>query len=368
MALGATLIGVSGAVAVGQSPTGTPTTRRTDRLIPVVKLGDKVANGVTVNDAGRIFLCLQGPAQFPGVQIAEYKDGGFKPYPDVAWNTWHTGDDTTKKFVHVNSLRIGPEGDLWIVDTGGLGLGKPVLPGGPKVVRIDLKTNKVRQTYPLDTTVTKPKSFVDDIRFNKPNAYLTDAGQPALIVLNTETGKARRILDNHPSTVAQLPASGEGKVLKDADFKPVKLHADQLEVNNDGRWFYYQPQTGPLYRIETRWLDDASLTDSERARHIQRFVTTPSTGGTAMDAAGNLYVTDTDRLQILKITPSGKKSVLIEDKRLLWADALWIDREGYLWIPCAQQNRTPAFQQGVSRVEFPVIVYKMKLGAKPVRR
>ncbi len=36
-------------------------------------------------------------------------------------------------------------------------------------------------------------SFVDDVRFRGGTAYLTDAGAPALIVLDPHTGKGRRV-------------------------------------------------------------------------------------------------------------------------------------------------------------------------------
>jgi hypothetical protein len=43
--------------------------------------------------------------------------------------------------------------------------------------------------------------------------------------------------------------------------------------------------------------------------------------GTAIDAAGNIYVSGTDRERVIKITPMGKVSTLIQDPRLLWVDA-----------------------------------------------
>jgi hypothetical protein len=50
----------------------------------------------------------------------------------------------------------------------------------------------------------------------------------------------------------------------------------------------------------------------------RRFAGTLPTGGTAIDAAGNIYVSDTDRERVIKITPVGKVSTLIQDPRLLW--------------------------------------------------
>ena len=37
--------------------------------------------------------------------------------------------------------------------------------------------------------------------------------------------------------------------------------------------------SGPLYRIDTHWLDDGSIGDAERAKHVERFADTPPTGG-----------------------------------------------------------------------------------------
>ncbi len=68
----------------------------------------------------------------------------------------------------------------------------------------DLATTRITRGYDLGE-VTAPWSFVDDVRFNGGNAYLTDAGKPGLIVLDLASGRGRRVLEGHPSTVAQTP-------------------------------------------------------------------------------------------------------------------------------------------------------------------
>src|SRR5205823_6626196 len=100
---------------------------------------------------------------------------------------WKPGETGVDRFVGVNALRIGPDGALWIVDRGAPGIGKPLVPGGVKLVRIDISTNTVTRRYDL-SAVTSAKSFVDDVRFHGPRAYLTDAGQPGLIVLDLKSG------------------------------------------------------------------------------------------------------------------------------------------------------------------------------------
>jgi hypothetical protein len=145
------------------------------------------------------------------------------------------------------------------------------------------------------------------------------------------------------------------------------VHADQLEVSPDGRYLYFQSASGPLYRIETRYLLDPHLPAAELSQHVQLFCDTPSTGGTAIDAEGNLYVTDVNHQRILKITPDAQATTLLEDKRLLWPDALWIDNHGNLWIPAAQLNRVAALHGGVEAFQPPVYIYKLSIGAKPFR-
>jgi hypothetical protein len=50
---------------------------------------------------------------------------------------------------------------------------------------------------------------------------------------------------------------------------------------------------------------------------------------------------------------------------LLWVDAMWVDRDGFLWMPAAQLNRMAPFQGGVSKVQFPMKVYKLRINHGP---
>jgi hypothetical protein len=60
-----------------------------------------------------------------------------------------------------------------------------------------------------------------------------------------------------------------------------------------------------------------------------------------------------------------KVKTLIQDRRLIWVDAMWIDDGGSLWMPAAQLDRIARFQHGVSKVQFPVHIYKMQINAHP---
>jgi sugar lactone lactonase YvrE len=97
---------------------------------------------------------------------------------------------------------------------------------------------------------------------------------------------------------------------------------------------------------------------------VVKWFDTPTTGGTAIDASGNIYISDVNHSAIIRITPKGKQETIIQDKRLLWGDALWIDKDGFLWIPVGQLNRLATFQNQVSKIELPLVIYKLAIGAK----
>ena len=152
-------------------------------------------------------------------------------HPDEAWNSYKPGGDASAKFVTVVSVRIGPDGAIWVVDKGSLGmLEGTIVRGSPKLVRIDPRTNAVARVYYLES-VSTGESFIDDVRFDGDTAYLTDAGSPGLIVLDLVTGAARRVLDRSPSTTGRVPLRAEGRLLRSPAGKPLFFNADQLELS-----------------------------------------------------------------------------------------------------------------------------------------
>ncbi|WBB66865.1 L-dopachrome tautomerase-related protein [Micromonospora sp. WMMD812] len=336
-------------------------TQEDPRLSPVVA-NDRVCTGVTTV-GGRIFVSFPG-ADGPGVQVAEaLPDGRRVPWPDASWNAVRDDHFPEGAYVHVNGLRTGPDGQLWIVDSGAPGLGQPQVPGGARLIVVAPGSGEVTRILDLGEAV-RETSYVDDVRFNGGTAYLTDAGAAGLIVLDLATGRARRVLDGHPSTVGR-PLVADGQVLCGPDGAEVVLHVDQLEVSPDGRYLYYQPASGGLSRIETRWLDDPTVASDTVAEHIERWLETPTTGGTAIDAAGTIYLSDAERRRVRTISPQGEVATLVADPRLIWVDAMWIDAGGDLWLPAAQLHRTPGLSGGAQRVDYPVWIYRMHIGVGP---
>lgn len=333
---------------------------------------DVPTNGASTTPDGRLFLVLARVDGSKGAQVVEYNTTSktMKPYPNEEWNSYAKGKDPATHLVRTNSQRVGPDGNLWIVDTGSPAFGEPVLfPSGPKLVVVNPKKNEVSRVYHMENS-TLSSSLLDDIRFNPKTgmAYITDAGAPGLIVLDLASGVSRRVLGSYDSTKGSTPVSAEGSYVLSAMGGFQYIYADQLEVSPDAKWFYFQPSNGGMSRIATKWMDQAfynsSLVGDHLEAYVEPFCLTPSTGGTAIDAHGNIYVSDTDSQRILTVASNGTKTLLVQDPRLLWVDAMWIS-DTKLYMPAAQLNRGTPFGNGKSNVTNPLHVYTIDVGVGP---
>jgi len=336
-----------------------------DSRLEQVATSPRVWNGITVSHDNRLFASLT-QSEGAGLQLAEVINNQLKAFPDDSWNQWNA-NDPEHHFYHVNALRIGPDGDLWVMDAGnkGIGTGDQAVAGGAKLVHISLATGKVVHSYVFKAPTLQPTSYLDDVRFNGDFAYITDPGAVGLVVLNLKSGKSWRVLDNHPLSIDHQPIYADGKKLILRDGREKRVGLDQLEVSPDGKWLYYQAIPGPLARIETRYLNDSALSAAEVAKHAEKVRETWSTGGTAIDAEGNIYASDINTRSIKRIAPDGKVTTVVQDPRLIWIDAMWVS-DGALWMPSGQINRTPATTGGKpSTVEYPVKLYRLPLPIKP---
>ncbi|WP_213775783.1 L-dopachrome tautomerase-related protein [Bradyrhizobium sp. dw_78] len=273
-------------------------------------------NAVAV-DHGRIFVAGPRWTGSTGPSVARIDEAGAAhPYPDAAWNDWRTGADPRRAFVNVNALHRDTQGGLWVIDTGSPVFGGDPLPGGAKAVRIDLATNKVSRIYPLGREVAGKGSYVDDIRFHGDHAYFTDAGRPGLIVLNLKTGAARRVLDAHAAaTAGGRPIIVAGETVMDPKGTPLKVNSDPMEVSPDGRWFYFGPLEGPWSRIETRFLDDATLSADALSGKVEPWADLPPMGGEVMDSNGDLYFSDLAESALKRRSADGTITTIIADPR-----------------------------------------------------
>ena len=160
--------------------------------------------GIAVSKTGRLFANFPRWTNDYKYAVAEVApDSSLTPFPDETWNSWKDKDpDVGNKFVCVQSVTVDDTGALWVLDTGNPGM-NGTLPGAPKLVKIDLATNKVVQTIPFGADICPAKSYLNDVRFDTARqvAYLTESGVGCIVVVDLKSGKARRTLVEDESTL-----------------------------------------------------------------------------------------------------------------------------------------------------------------------
>ena len=60
-------------------------------------------------------------------------------------------------------------------------------------------------------------------------------------------------------------------------------------------------------------------------------------------------------------TPAGRLETMVRDPRLLWPDSFGLGPDGYLYLTASQIERTPKWNNGQDRVEYPFCLSRVKL-------
>jgi sugar lactone lactonase YvrE len=332
------------------------------KLQQVAAFPNQQVTGITVAADGRIFVNFPYWSDNHSISVAELGEkSGLTPYPDTYWNSNEGPVD--RRFICVQSVVVDDQGALWVLDPASVKF-EGVIPGGAKLVKIDLKTGKVVQDIVFPDAVAPKKSYLNDVRFDTQNgfAFITDSGIGGLVVVDLKTHGSRRVLQNHPSTKAEpgVTLDIEGVKLMDAKSgEPVQINSDGIAYDKANGFIYYQALTGrTLYRIPVRDLEDNTLSDIELAKRIETVATVPAADGLAF-SDGSIYFTALEQDAIVRIDLATKQlAVVTKDVRLKWPDTLSFGPDGSLYITTSQIHLTPRFNHGVNKVSQPFGVYR----------
>ncbi|GGF00306.1 L-dopachrome tautomerase-related protein [Hymenobacter cavernae] len=324
--------------------------------------------GVAVLPDGRTFLDFPRWDYNPVMPIAQLgSDGSLKPYPDANWCLWNetVRNEPQKHWVCPQSVYADPSGMLWVLDPAAPGL-KATVPGGPKLVKIDPKTDKVVQNISFPESVASRKSYLNDVRVDTQRnyAYITESGVGSLVVVDLKSGKARQVLAKHPSMLGDstLGIKANGQELVDATGKKMQFNADGIALSRDFQYLYWKPLTSyKLYRIKTEALRNAALSDAQLAQQIEDLGKVPACDGMEIDANNNLYLTAFETNSIVRRTPDGKIETVAQDKRLQWPDTFSFTADGTLYVTNSAIHKTPTWNKGVDKQNQPFHIFKMSL-------
>src|SRR3954451_8819969 len=282
-----------------------------DSRLQSVATFDHQVTGVTVAPDGRIFVNFPRWTEDNAVSVAELMpDGSTRAYPDEEWNAWRnvrmSEVSPNDHFVCVQSVVADRRGSLWVVDPAAPNSEKTVK-GGPKVVEIDLKSNKVKRIFPMGEDVAGPASYLNDIRIAPDGrfAYLTDSGSPGgLIVLDIGSGQAWRVLSGDPSTQfdPSVVVTTDDQPLRRPDGRQPLFNADSLALSKDGSTLYWQALTGKtLYRLPASSIQSAAAAAQARPEKV---ATTEPADGLWTGANDEIYLSSIGGNAVKVINPA----------------------------------------------------------------
>ncbi len=355
------------------------------QLEAVAFFNDAMPTGVTVSHKGRIFVNFPKWGDDVKFTVAEIREHNIVAYPNETINETNQKDQSST-LVSVQSVVVDAADRLWILDTGSP-LFKPTEFGGPKLVCIDLETDKVTKNILFSQDVALPTSYLNDVRFDlrrgkEGMAFITDSSQNGpngIIVVDLESGNSWRRLHDHPSTKAEdietfLPIVEGRPFLEYQQNGEVKQGAsmgtDGIAISSDGSRLYYCPLgSRKLYSIEIDSIVDPTIDEQK----ISNTVTYEGDRGGASDglesdSEGYIYSTNYEHNAILRrrVSEKGVWETIVHDPRLLWPDTLSLATNGYLYVTANQLHRQARYQKGHDLRRKPYTLFRIKINTKPV--
>ena len=331
------------------------------RLTEVYRNNDFQFTGISVSKAGRLFINFpRWSSEYLNGVIEVLPDGSAKPFPDENWNRWDlTPPTAAQHFVCVQSVVVDDNDSLWILDAAAPML-MSVVPGGPKLVQVDLKTNRVARTILIPAEVAKTNTYLNDIRLDNARnfAYITDSGLGGIIVVNLANGQSHRHLDNDPSVLPDksLKIIINGKAVVGPTGQTPSFHADAIALSADKQFLYYQPiAKNSLYQVKT----DA-LRDRQGKPKPEIYAPTFPLDGIWADAKGNIYLSNVQANGVSRLTRERKLENLLTDPRLQWPDTFSEGPDGAIYVTASHINDSPTYNKGKSTRNLPYQAFKFK--------
>jgi sugar lactone lactonase YvrE len=331
--------------------------------------------GITISHDNRLFLSFPRWGDPVESTVVELKDGKPIPYPDAQMNKLNT-DDPANCFVSVQSVVVDAANHLWVLDSGNINMGKN-LPKGPKLIGIDLATNKIIKKIIFPPDVALPTTYLNDVRIdlNRSDgmAYITDSaaqGEAGIIVVDLGAQESWRRLSGEPSVSADAKfvpvVEGQPLMQRDPgkDPKPLTIGADSIALSPDGQTLYWRPLASHhLYSISTTLLVDRTSEVeqvSEGVKDLGDFGF--ASDGILFDKNGTLYLTNYEQHAIMRGDPTEttiKFEKFVDDPRLIWPDTLTLSESGNLYVTVNQINRQPRFHGGKDLRQPPYAVVRI---------
>lgn len=311
---------------------------------------------LAVSQNNRIFFTVHPESRPATNKVMEIVNGKAIPYPSASAQK--------ELFITVLGMFIDNQNRLWTIDHGNHGF------QAVRLLAFDLTSNTKVYDYEFSKEVGERLSFFNDLQVSPDGktVYIADVSffgkNPCLVVLDTESGKARRLLEGHPSVVAQnwIPKNKTKAMKFFGGLVNLKPGIDGITIDQAGNWVYYGAMThDKLYKIQTADLKNEALSAAELAEKVVEVGTKPLSDGLSIDTLDNVYITDVDHGSIARMSPTGQLETLIQDvDRVRWSDGLSYGGDGYLYFTDSAIPDQMLQSKKHMKAKAPYYIYRFK--------
>jgi sugar lactone lactonase YvrE len=282
---------------------------------------------VAVSDDGRVFFTAHPEARPEGPRLLEWIGGRAVAYP--------TTERQNELFRTPLGVAVDRQHRLWVVDPADHGA------GAARLLAFDLTTNEVVVDIGFGPEVAPLGSFLQDLQVTPDGRTVVVADvsfwrkSPALVVVDVETGAARRVLERHPSVVPQdwIIETPAKRMIFFGGLAALKPGVDGIAMDPDGRWLAYGAMThDTLYRVPVSALLDRTLSPQQLADTVEGLGQKPLSDGLSADVEGGIWITDVEHGAVLRRAPNGELVTWVRSPGIRWADALSWGPDGWLYV------------------------------------
>lgn len=337
-----------------------------DQLSVRAKFSDTRPANIAFTPNGRLFL-TQHPLDNPRLRVVEVLEDGTKvPFPTEDWSD---GPETGEVGIAATvGIKSDSNGVVWILD-----MGDDDAPA--RFVAWDTKIDALHKIIDIPKSVVHPISFLQDFALDevRRKIYIADMtftesasdARPAFIVVDMDTGKARRVLEAEPRLMASdrdVVINGSLVGFKDelGEARPWHLPLNGISIDPSFEFVYFSTINGDdIFRIPSEDLANDSLNTAALSEKIERYGEKAPNDGIIVDAKGRVFTADVER-NAVTVTTKDRFEVFAKDDELLkWADGFALAPDGSLYAVANKLNTHPDLNLGKDGSDYEYYIVKI---------
>ncbi len=333
--------------------------------VEIVAELDITPGNVTASRDGRVFASIHGMRRGPVQMIEITGRNAYKAFPDAGWNARPGSGPDVLNTPH--GVLIDSRDWLWVVDHGNW----MPNPQSPKLVAFDINTRKPTYRFDFDAAVAPQGQILQDLAVDAERGfvYVADCGlDPAIVVVDTKTGKARRFSGHASLASENVELVVEGKPLlfpgAGGRMMPARVGINPITLSADGETLFFGSMNGTSWYAVPARLFREGADDAAIGAAVRRVGPKPLSDGAATDAEGNHFITNLSENGIDRLGSDGRLQPLVRDPRFLWPDNAHFGPDSWLYVAVNQLHRNPIFSGATDAGQPPYLIARIWTGTR----